>query len=303
MTRDSGVRESGLGTEPASPKLALIGGERRRVPSWLGLLVMLPVALSALPAVALAQSQIVNARIETRPATRGIDAEIQSVASQGAAAWVAYRVSTIRGPQHMCNANSWTSNKVMLEPASELTVLVRIDNRRIDRLQTVTPDCEVDAGGLPVVWLEGVTPAQSAAWLTTQITSTDTSGQREPKVVRSALAALIWHPGNEPVDTLIAAARDDRRPFVRSQALFWLSQRAGQQAVGAIRDAVDNDPETEVKKKAVFALSQLPKNEGVPLLIEVAQNNRSRDVRKQAMFWLGQSKDPRAVSFFENILK
>jgi hypothetical protein len=26
-------------------------------------------------------------------------------------------------------------------------------------------------------------------------------------------------------------------------------------------------------------------------------------VRKQAMFWLGQSKDPRALKFFEEILR
>jgi hypothetical protein len=252
---------------------------------------------------ALAQSQIVNARLETRQATRGLEAEIQTVAAQGAPAWVGYRVPTVRGPQHMCNSNSWTSTKVMLEPATELTILVRVENRRIDRLQTVTPDCEVDAGDLPVIWLEGVTPAQSAAWLTAQITSTDTSGQREPRVVLSALAGLIWHSGDEPINTIVATARDDRRPVVRSQALFWLSQRAGQQAVSAIRSAVDNDPETEVKRKAVFALSRLPKDEGVPLLIEIARNNRNREVRKQAMFWLGQSRDPRAISFFEQILK
>jgi hypothetical protein len=257
----------------------------------------------ALCAGALAQTQIVNARLETRQATRGLDAEIQSVAAQGAAAWVAYRVATVRGPQHMCNSNSWTSTKVMLEPAAELTILVRVDNRRVERLQTATPDCEVDAGDLPVVWLEGVTPAQSAAWLTAQITSTETAGQREPRIVDAALRALIWHPGEEPINTIVAVARDDRRPFVRSQALFWLAQRAGQQAVGAIRSAVDNDPETEVKRKAVFALSQLPKDQGVPLLIEIAQNNRNREVRKQAMFWLGQSRDPRAISFFEQVLK
>jgi HEAT repeat protein len=73
--------------------------------------------------------------------------------------------------------------------------------------------------------------------------------------------------------------------------------------VGAIRSAVDNDPETEVKRKAVFALSQLPKDEGVPLLIDIARTNNNREVRRQAMFWLGQSKDPRAVSFFEQVLK
>ena len=101
-----------------------------------------------------------NAKLETRQTTRNLDADIQSVAAAGAPAWVAYRVSTLRGPQHMCNSNSWTSNKVMLEPATELTILVRVENRRIDRLQTVTPDCEVDAGGLPVVWLEGLPGAK-----------------------------------------------------------------------------------------------------------------------------------------------
>jgi len=58
-----------------------------------------------------------------------------------------------------------------------------------------------------------------------------------------------------------------------------------------------------VKRKAVFALSQLPRDEGVPLLIDIARNNSNREVKKQAMFWLGQSKDARAVSFFEQVLK
>ena len=65
---------------------------------------------------------------------------------------------------------------------------------------------------------------------------------------------------------------------------------------------MEEDPDTEVKRKAVFALSQLPKAEGVPLLIETARKNRNREVRKQAMFWLGQSDDPRALAFFEEVL-
>jgi hypothetical protein len=102
--------------------------------------------------------------------------------------------------------------------------------------------------------------------------------------------------------TLLAAARDDKSTKVRGQALFWLAQKAGKEAMSAITNAIDNDPETEVKKKAVFALSQLPKDEGVPKLMDVARNNRNPEVRKQAMFWLGQSHDPRAVKFFEEIL-
>ncbi len=34
----------------------------------------------------------------------------------------------------------------------------------------------------------------------------------------------------------------------------------------------------------------------------VARTNRNPAVRKQAMFWLGQSNDPRALKFIEDIL-
>jgi hypothetical protein len=105
------------------------------------------------------------------------------------------------------------------------------------------------------------------------------------------------------IDTLIAMARSDRSIRVRGQALFWLANKAGAKAAAAITDAIENDPETEVKKKAVFALSQLPKDDGVPKLIQVARTNRNPAVRKQAIFWLGQSKDPRALSFFEEVLR
>jgi len=89
---------------------------------------------------------------------------------------------------------------------------------------------------------------------------------------------------------------------VRGTALFWVAQRAGDKAAGTLTQALE-DPETEVRKKAVFALSQLPKDEGVAKLIEVARTHRDAAVRRQAMFWLGQSRDPRALAFFEQILR
>lgn len=116
-----------------------------------------------------------------------------------------------------------------------------------------------------------------------------------------AFALSVSHePG--ALEEMIRMAHDDTSSHVRGQALFWLAQKAGKKAVGTIAGAIENDPDTDVKKKAVFALSQLPKDEGVPKLIEVAQTNRNREVRKQAMFWLGQSNDPRALQFFEQVL-
>ncbi len=106
----------------------------------------------------------------------------------------------------------------------------------------------------------------------------------------------------EAVDTMIEMAKHDASTHVRGQALFWLAQKAGRRAADAIEGAIRDDPETEVKKKAVFALSQLPKDEGVPLLIRAARTNRNPEVRKQAVFWLGQSNDPRALGYFEEVL-
>jgi hypothetical protein len=37
-------------------------------------------------------------------------------------------------------------------------------------------------------------------------------------------------------------------------------------------------------------------------LIEAARSNSNPVVRKDAMFWLGQSNDPRALEFFEQVL-
>ena len=115
--------------------------------------------------------------------------------------------------------------------------------------------------------------------------------------------AIALHGDPTALDRLLTLARQGEHARLRSDALFWVAQRAGAQAIGTVSDAIDTDPDLDVKKKAVFALSQMPRDEGVPTLIDVARTNRNREVRKQAMFWLGQSGDPRALRFFEEILE
>jgi hypothetical protein len=114
--------------------------------------------------------------------------------------------------------------------------------------------------------------------------------------------ALFIGKQPEALPLLMQAAKSDPAPHVRGQALFWLAQKAGKRAEATIVDAILNDPDTEVKKRAVFALSQLPKEDGVPKLIEVARTQKNPEVRKQAFFWLGQSQDPRALQFIEQVL-
>lgn len=279
-----------------------------------------------------AQGRITNANIETRTITTTLEREIQAILSQGRAVWVGYRTPMIPGERHMCCSDSiraagaccgvcrlesgggvtmtgssdldQRASRIVLEPPADILILLRIDNGALSRLRTFTPDCDIDGSAMPIIWLDNVRPADSEAWLAT-LARSDSAGDRdrENRLVRPAISALAVHPAPSAVTTLVSLARDDRRTSIRSHALFWLSQRAGQEAVATIKTAVDNDPELEVKRRAVFALSQLPASEGVPLLIQLARTHRNVEIRRQAMFWLGQSRDPRAISFFEEVLK
>jgi hypothetical protein len=146
-------------------------------------------------------------------------------------------------------------------------------------------------------WL-GNTPRKGAYETLKRIALQDPSDNIRDK----SMFALSVSKDPDAVNTLIEAAKTDKSTKVRGQALFWLAHKAGQRETAAIAASVNDDPDLAVKKKAVFALTQIPKDEGVPKLIEVARTNKTPEVRKQAMFWLGQSKDPRALAFFQEVL-
>jgi HEAT repeat protein len=146
-------------------------------------------------------------------------------------------------------------------------------------------------------WLGAARGARGAA-LVDQLARTD----RDPHF-REHLMFVLTLTGDRGIEQLLDHARNDESPEVRGQALFWTAQKAGERAVGTLARAVETDPDVEVRKQAVFAISQLPKDEAVPKLIALAESHRDREVRQQAMFWLGQSGDPRALTFFEQVLR
>jgi len=280
------------------------------------------VVLCASASIALAQPRLSNGELRTTAVAGTLSRATLEALSKTGPAWAGYAVPAISGDHQMCCWNGGSNgtccegcrlepgtsaggvtvapvtHPIPLEGSRTFFVLYRIEGGQIDKIRTFSEDCPLDAGGLTLHWLTGVRPADSVSTLGSFL-SPDTSR----KLADSALAALAMHQEPAALDRLIGAARDGATTQVRGQALFWLAQRAGDKAVGVISEAITRDPETEVKRRAVFALSQLPKDEGVPLLIQVARTNANPAVRKQAMFWLGQSKDPRALEFFAEVLK
>jgi len=289
-----------------------LGGSRRVLGGVRRVLAAITIVLAASPAAAQSLQQRIDVATAKAPVT-----------------WIEYRVPMSGGPRRMCCFDSSRGGtdccgrcrleggdgvflasdtapaptRIVVEPPSEMRVFARIENRAVTRVRVFSLDCDVDADGVSLMPLTGVSVDDSAAWLETLVRSTSETSTRLNAVHMPALSALALHPGQAATAALISMARSDQRPRIRSQALFWLSQRAGDEALRTIGNAVSDDPEIEVKRRAVFALSQLPRGEGVPLLIDLARNHRLTEVRRQAMFWLGQSKDPRAVDFFEQILR
>jgi hypothetical protein len=253
-------------------------------------------ALTLVPTLISAQGRI-STPAETRRITQPLEREINALAGRRTDLWLGYRMPTTPTARQFCGGSH-----VVLESSTSITIMAKLEAGEIRRLRVFTPECDVDAGTVPLVWLDGVSPDDSATWLTGLVRSKQTDREWRTRVADGALNALALQSGDAAIRSLIAFARDDARPEIRGRALVSLGQRAGEQAAATITNAIDRDPETEVKRTAVGALARLPKDEGVPLLIQVARSNRTPEVRREAMLRLGQSNDARALRFFEEIL-
>ena len=270
----------------------------------LSVCVMTVGAHFSAPAAEAQTPRLSNGRIEPH-ATTSIATDVPALAATlTEPTWIGYTQPMIDGDHHMCDywndgrMITQSTDPIRLEPADFFFVMFRVENKQITRIRTYSSNCPLDAGGKAVHWFNNVSVASSVAYMKTFMTPNATK-----KLNDSAVTVIAMTEGDQALNELLTLARDGSTSAVKGNALFWLAQRAGQKAAGTITAAIENDPDTEVKKKAVFALSQLPKDEGVPLLIQQARTNKNPVVRKQAMFWLGQTKDPRALKFFEEILK
>lgn len=271
------------------------------------MMILLPLALGFCGLAAAGQPTVVNAKLATHALSGSLSGELRRVTGP---AWVGYAMPAAKPGSNSCcssdrsrgcsleggrgvtvnnGGKSGSPKPVKLEGSKEIAVLIRVDRGEVETVHVFSIDCELDAGGLPLIWLTGVSTSESATLL-------------KGLAPKGALVALALQGGKEAETVLIELARTAQTGHKRSEALFWLAQRAGDKAIGVIGQAIEDDPDTGVKKQAVFALSQLPKDEGVPKLIEVARSHRNPAVRKQAFFWLGQSNDPRAFRFLEETL-
>ena len=97
-------------------------------------------------------------------------------------------------------------NPVRLEGPDTLVVLYRIEEKAVQRIRIFSPDCELDAGGRTIQWLEGVTGADSVKLLATYVSKAEVKSDR---ITDAAISAIAMHR-DEAADVAAGAARGRR---------------------------------------------------------------------------------------------
>jgi hypothetical protein len=244
---------------------------------------------------------VVNARVERRTVAPPLAREIQAAVDRGAATWIGYSVPILRRADGALRSTEWCCGRCRLEPPTMLVVLARAEGRILQEVRSLSVDCDVDAGGMPLVWLEGVNADDSVAWLTSLVQGAP-AGRPLDRLANAALAALAQHAAPAAAAPLVQLARSGSTTATRSRALALLAQRAADEALPTIAAAIEQDPDKEVRRQAVASLGRMPGGAGILRLMDLARTHQDPEVRRQAMLSLGQSRDPRAVDFFAQIL-
>ena len=77
-----------------------------------------------------------------------------------------------------------------LAPSTDLVVLARVQQGAVAEVRPLAVDCDVDAGGMTLVWFDGVSAEASVAWLSTLVTQSEANR----RISENALFAIMIIP-------------------------------------------------------------------------------------------------------------
>jgi hypothetical protein len=291
----------------------------------------LAALVASIPAAA-QQPQVVNGRVAPEAGGAALDRTFHAiVAAQTDPAWIGYAVPIVSGDRTICCSGgdgTWISDGVAfssgrlspcgidgsdrgtrtqagqqtpsqpaapikLEGPDNLLVLYRVEQKSVQKIRVFSPDCELDAGGRTIHWLQDVTGADSVALLSTFV------GRDEEKsnhLVDQAITAIALHKDPAADVALERFAASQQPESVRKKAVFWLGQARGRRGFEAVVKVAQSDASDEVRKSAMFAISQSREPEGTETLIQFAKQDSSAKIRGEAIFWLSQKAGRKAAA-------
>jgi HEAT repeat protein len=242
---------------------------------------------------------LVNAKVDTRSAAAGLEREFKALlAADPQPAWIGYNVPAARGSNLSCEyvRDGFTAPGVIhLEPPDRAVILFRVEGKRVDKLRSLSPDCEIDAGGLRVHWLTEVQPAESVALLATFVPRSELDSN-------GAVAAIAAHAdaAADPVlDRLLAAGQPE---WLRRRAASLIGAQRGPHGVEVLKNAIANDPSELVRQSALAGLARSQEPEALNLLLATARSASDSRTRAQAISALNRKPGPAVLDTIDNAI-
>jgi HEAT repeats len=287
-------------------------------------ILLLSARLLVGPEQAVAQPQLLRAKVVEHSAQAGLQPAIQDLLKadslKTAPAWIAYGAPIIPGERHMCcfynaanSRNVACCGACRLEPstgqaiiadrlsdcratlASIFFVFLRARGGRIDQVRTFSLDCTIDAAGATVYWLTGVLPAQSIAYLESLLEPSDTTGSHRPRS-DDIVSAIALHADPAADRTLEKLVQPGQPGKVRGQAAFWIGNSRGSRGLDILIPLINSDNDRHFLDEAIFAISQSEERDrAFKKLVQFARRDPRSEVREQALFWLAQEAGEKAA--------
>ncbi len=249
---------------------------------------------------------LVNAKLDTRPAGAGLEQTFRPLHRPRSPqpAWIAYSVPSIRsfmGCDYVRDngfnpVDQYQAGVVHLEPPDHAVVLFRIDGGNIERIRTLSPDCEIDAGDLPVHWLTDVKPAESVALLNTFAT------QRE-RYMDSAMNAIAMHSDPAAEAALMRFLATDQPESIRLRVVNWFGPTRGRRGYDVLKNLIANDPSEKVRERAISTLGNSKEPEAIDLLIATARKDPNSRMRMQALSSLNRHSGAKVLATFKDAIE
>jgi HEAT repeat protein len=184
--------------------------------------------------------------------------------------------------------------------------LFSLSQRKSDRAQqalrdyATRADASAEVRQQAVFWIGQRRSEENAKFLRDLFTRTTDAELRE-KILFSLSQMKGF--GNEQF-VLQQSANTQLSLELRKQALFWAAQ-SGAVSTATLGELYGKNSDREMREQVIFTLSQRGNKDpgAVDKLLEIAKSEPDRELRKRAIFWLGQSKDPRAAQFLQQIIE
>src|SRR5262249_27426047 len=191
-----------------------------------------------------------DAQVDKRSGAAGLEQTFRPmVTAQPQPAWIGYSVPSTRvnlGCDYV--RDGWNQPGVIhLEPPDHAVILFRVDNGAVERIRTLSPDCEIDAGNLPVHWLNDVKPAESVAMLN------GFAAQRE-RYQDGALSAMAMHSDPAAEAALMKSLAVDQPESIRLRVVSWFSTSRRPNGLNVLKNLIANDPNERVRERAISTL-------------------------------------------------